>query len=313
MLSRTADSLYWVSRYIERADLVARILDASTRIASLPSSYGGERNEWESAVAVAGDLDLFRELYSAMNEHTVRDFLAFSPHNPSSISNCLEIARNNARAVRTALTTQMWEVINSAWLELGRFRNADMTREEFTSFLDWVKSVSLTFDGSAYRTMLRSDAYWFSRLGVYIERADNTARILDVKYHLLLPETERVGGPLDYFQWAAILRSVSALTAYHWVYRDSIKPWLIGDLLILKEEMPRSLASCYEAIVRNLESISSAYGKQGPAQRQARGIRTLLQNSRMDGIFQRGLHEFISEFISENNKLGGAIADQYLV
>jgi uncharacterized alpha-E superfamily protein len=161
--------------------------------------------------------------------------------------------------------------------------------------------------------MLRNDAYWFSRLGVYVERADNTARILDVKYHLLLPETERVGGPLDYFQWAAILRSVSALTAYHWVYRDSIKPWLIGDLLILKEEMPRSLASCYEAIVRNLDSLGSAYGKQGPAQRHARGIRTLLQNSRMDGIFQRGLHEFISEFISENNKLGAAIADQYLV
>ncbi len=172
---------------------------------------------------------------------------------------------------------------------------------------------SLRYDGSAYRTMLRNDAYWFSRLGVYMERADNTARILDVKYHMLLPDNERVGGPLDYFQWAAILRSVSALTAYHWVYRESLQPWLVADLLILKEEMPRSLASCYEAIVRNLDSISGAYGRQGPAQRQARGLRTRLQNSKMDGIFQRGLHEFIGEFITENNRLGAAITEQFLI
>ena len=123
---------------------------------------------------------------------------------------------------------------------------------------------SLRYDGSAYRTMLRNDAYWFSRLGVYIERADNTARILDVKYHLLLPDHERVGGPLDYFQWAAILRSVSALTAYHWVYRESLKPWLVADLLILKEEMPRSLASCYEAIVRNLDQRRRRLWPAGP-------------------------------------------------
>jgi uncharacterized alpha-E superfamily protein len=312
MLSRTADSLYWLSRYIERADLVARILDASTRIASLPSSYGGERNEWESAVAVAGDLDLFEQLYSATNEDTVRDFLAFSPHNPSSISNCLEIARNNARAVRTALTTQMWEVINSAWLELGRFRNADMTREEFTGFLDWVKNVSLTFDGSAYRTMLRRDTYWFTRLGYAIERADNTARILDVKYQLLLPATERVGGSLDYFQWTTILREVSALTAYHWVYRESVKPWLVADLLILNRQMPRSLASCYEVLVRHLDLIADAYGRRGASQRIASNTSAKLANAKIEDIFGNGLHEFITDFVAENNRLGSAITEQYL-
>ena len=124
-------------------------------------------------------------------------------------------------------------------------------------FLRWVQESSLRFDGSAYRTMLRNDAYWFSRLGVFIERADNTARILDVKYHVLLPAHEQVGGPLDYFQWAAILRSVSALTAYHWVYRESVKPWLIADLLILNDQMPRSLASCYENLVRYLDQIAA--------------------------------------------------------
>jgi uncharacterized alpha-E superfamily protein len=160
--------------------------------------------------------------------------------------------------------------------------------------------------------MLRNDAYWFSRLGLYIERADNTARILDVKYHLLLPAHEHVGGPLDYYQWSGILRSVSALTAYHWVYRESLKPWLIADLLILNDQMPRSLASCYENLVQNLDRIAGAYGRQGPARRQARAIRTRLQNRRMDEIFGSGLHEFIAAFIVDNNNLGAEITQQYL-
>jgi uncharacterized alpha-E superfamily protein len=175
-----------------------------------------------------------------------------------------------------------------------------------------VQQQSLLFDGSAYRTMLRNDAYWFSRLGLYVERADNTARILDVKYHMLLPAQETVGGPLDYFQWAAILRSVSALTAYHWVYRESLKPWLIADLLILKGEMPRSLASCYDNLVRFLDAIAHAYGRQGPAQRHARTMHARLDHSRMPEIFQHGLHEYITEFIMDNNRLDAAVTKQYL-
>jgi uncharacterized alpha-E superfamily protein len=176
-----------------------------------------------------------------------------------------------------------------------------------------VLGASLNFDGSAYRTMLRNDAYWFSRLGVYIERADNTARILDVKYHLLLPAYEKVGGPLDYFQWSSILRTVSALTSYHWVYRENVKPWLVADLLILKDEMPRSLANCYENLVQNLDRIANAYGRQGPAQRQARTVRARLENSKIQQIFQSGLHEFISEFVEDNNRLGTAVSQQYLL
>ena len=142
-----------------------------------------------------------------------------------------------------------------------------------------MKEACLRFDGSAYRTMLRNDVYYFSRLGVYLERADSTARILDVKYHVLLPEQANVGGGLDYFQWSSILRSVSALTAYRWVYRESLKPWLIADLLILNEQMPRSLASCYENLSTYLDELALAYGRQGPSQRTARSIRTRLQNA----------------------------------
>jgi len=313
MLSRTADNLYWLSRYVERAEYLARILDATQRLSSLPLTYVGTSNEWESALTTAGCANAFFKHYDEADEANVTDFLAFSSANTSSIRSCFELARSNARAVRTALTMEMWDSINGTWLELKRYDKGVTSREEFSRFLRWAQESSLRYDGSAYRTMLRNDAFWFSRLGVYIERADNTARILDVKYHLLLPDNERVGGPLDYFQWAAILRSVSTLTAYRWVYRESLKPWLVADLLILRDEMPRSLAACYEVIARDLDNIAGAYGRQGTAQRQARDIRNRLHNSRMDGIFQRGLHEFIGEFITENNRLGAAITEQFLI
>src|SRR3954463_4888266 len=260
MLSRTADNLYWLARYVERAEYLARILEVTQRLTTLPLAYVGATNEWESAVATAGGAHAFSEIHPEANEESVIAFLCFSTANPSSIRNCFEAARSNARAVRTALTTEMWDAINGTWLELKRFGTGPFTREELAQFLRWVQESSLRFDGSAYRTMLRNDAYWFSRLGLFIERADNTARILDVKYHLLLPAHQHVGGPLDYFQWAAILRSVSALTSYHWVYRESVKPWLIADLLILKDQMPRSLASCCQNLVRYLDEMAHAYG-----------------------------------------------------
>jgi uncharacterized alpha-E superfamily protein len=313
MLSRTADSLFWLARYVERADNTARIIDAANRLAATPISYAGESNEWESALAAAGALGGFQAANPAITRDSAFDFLAFSADNPSSIKSCLATARHNARAERTALTGEMWEAINGGWLELRRFDGLRMDGDTLASFLSRVKEACLRFDGSAYRTMLRNDAYFFLRLGVYLERADSTARILDVKYHLLLPEGERVGGGLDYFQWASILRAVSSLTAYRWVYHESLKPWLIADLLVLNEQMPRSLASCYENLTSFLDEISLAYGRQGPAQRVARSIRTKLQNATISEIFQKkGLHEFLTEFIADNERLGVAITEQYL-
>jgi uncharacterized alpha-E superfamily protein len=315
MLSRTADSLYWLARYLERADYLARILEVASRLSSLPSiDANGQRvsNEWESALATAGCLDAFREHYAEATAETVTEFLAFSDKNPSSIRQCLEIARFNARAVRTALTSAMWETINGAWLDLHAMDVGAIAPSGRQQFLDWVKDISLRFDGSAYRTMLRDEGYYFSRLGTFIERADNTARILDVKYHVLLPEKSAVGGGLDYSQWAAILRSVNSLTAYHWVYRDSLKPWLIAELLILKAAMPRSLFACYQNLVVNLDLLAEDYGRQGPAQRKARSIALRLEQSSIDDIFRVGLHEFIQTFVAQNNDVGAAIFDQYL-
>lgn len=313
MLSRDADSLYWLSRYVERAENTARILDVAYRMASMPISYHGEAtNEWESALISAGGIDQFRVVHGDATPEKVIEFLAFSEDNPSSIQCCFNTARQNARSVRSALTSEMWESINSAWLDLRRYRARSIKVEDLPRFLNLVKEASLRYDGSAMRTMLRNDAYWFSRLGVYIERADNTARVLDVKYHVLLPKDAEVGGGIDYYQWAAILRSVSALVSYQWVYHQNLRPWLVADLLILREEMPRSLAACYSLLSRHLDDIAQRYGMSGPAQRQARSIHARLVNRTIDDIFQHGLHEFLQDFIAENNRLGLAISQQYL-
>jgi uncharacterized alpha-E superfamily protein len=318
MLARTADNLFWLARYVERADHVARIIEATSRLAALPRAYGGATSEWESALISTGGDERFEKTGLEINEGNVVDFLVLDAENPSSIRNCVESARTNARAVRTALTVETWEAVNGAWLELKKFEKTHeagkrLDRDELGRFLAFVRKMALDVDGSAYRTMLRNDAFYFIRLGHYVERADNTARLLDVKYHVLLPESEEVGGSLDYFQWTAILRAVSAHTAYHWVYRQSVKPWLVADLLILKPDMPRSLISSYGDIVHYLDLLGRAYGRQGPAQRHARGTLARLQIADLKSIFQSGLHEFIESFIAENDKLGAVLAEQYLV
>lgn len=313
MLSRHADNLFWLARYVERAENTARLLEAAARLSAMPVAHAEGSNEWEMAVAATGTLDSFTAAYGEANARTVVEHLAFSSTNPSSIRSCLEVARANARAVRTALTMDMWETINLAWLEMRRFNPAKMNRQELSDFLTWVKETSLRFDGSAYRTMLRNDAYYFLRLGIHIERADFTARILNVKADVLDPDRPSPGGSFDYYQWSWILRSVSALTSYHWVYRENLKPHLVADLLILKEEMPRSLVSCYENITRHLDGLARDYGRQGVSQRRARATLGKLQSRDLDGVFKSGLSDFLGEFVVENGRLGAAIAEQYLL
>ncbi len=312
MLSRMADNLYWLSRYTERAENLARILDVAQRLAALPSTYAGASNEWESAIATAACTDDFHAAYPEATRENVIRFIVDSPANSSSIKACIETARGNARAVRTAITSEMWEIVNDCWNDMRTGQLDAVSQGDLSAFLQRVKEMSLRFDGAAYRTMLRTDQYWFQRLGTFVERADNMARLLDVKYHVLLPDQEPVGGGLDYFQWASILRSVSALTSFHWVYRDNVKPWLVADFLILRPEQPRSLISCYKALNEYLDHLADAYGRQGPAQHIVRATTSRLQNTNMEQIFQSGLHEFLTEFIDDNNRLAAAISQQYL-
>lgn len=313
MLSRTADSLYWLARYVERADFLARILEAAMRMASLPAGDGVAGVEWDSAIAISDQREVFAAAYGAADEQSVRRFLAFDHNNPSSIRNCLNAARNNARTVRTALTSEVWEAVNDAWNQFNALDEKGMDMQAFARFIEWTKAAARAFDGAVHRTQLRNDGYAFMRLGAAIERADNTARILDVKYHMLLPASEPVGGGLDYFQWSTILREVSALTAYRWVYRESIKPWLVADLLILNRQMPRSLASCAADVSAQLDQLGAAYGRRGPSQRAATATLGRLTSLRIEQIFQSGLHEFVTAFIEENARLSNLIAEQYLL
>jgi len=314
MLSRTADGLFWLARYMERAENVARILGAGQRIASLSRSVGSESNEWESTLVAAGCAESYREKRGEVTPGGVVDFLVRDPSNSSSVLSCLETARRNARAVRTALTADMWESLNDTWLELRAFESFEgASAERIARLLEWVKHRSLLYHGAYANTMLRNDAFYFTQLGTFLERADNTARILDVKYHVLLPQSERVGGPLDYCQWESILRAVSALRAYRWVYHARLAPWMIADLLILRPEMPRSLCACYAQIVRHLDLLTEAYGgRRGECHRRAGEIHARLRYGRIDSIMQSGLHEFLTEIVDDTIALGRDVGEFYL-
>jgi len=309
MLSRAASSLYWIGRHIERADFVARLIEAALQFELLP--FAEPQSDLISAIAAAGGSDLFAERGGQPNREDVVQFLAFDPANPSSIRSCLEKARNDARAVRTALTRECFETLNEAWLGF-RAHAQEAQTGDIQPFLDWVKATARLFEGALHRTMLRNEPCWFIRLGNAIERGDNTARLLDVKYHVLLPKGEQVGGALDQAQWTALLRSVSAVTAYRWIYREGLKPWLIADLMILRPEMPRSLAACAEEVNALLSQLRSASGRTGAADRQARLLQARLSDVNIDAIYQSGLHEFLVAFIIDNNRLGNAIAEQFL-
>ena len=312
MLSRTADNLFWLARYIERSENIARLLDVGLRMASLSQEAAGDASEWRSTIVAAGCEASFAAKGRAPTAQAVIDHLTRDPDNPSSILACLEMARRNARTDRTGITTDMWEAVNSAWLEARTLRDEDFAVENVRRFLEWVKERSLRFGGAALGTMLRNDAYWFTRLGMAIERADSTARILDVKYQVLLPGGDGPGGTRDYYQLTSILRSVSAQRAYHWVYRDRLKPRLVADLLILRPEMPRSLVSCCHDLSRHLDLLADAYGSRGECHRLAGRTHAELRYGRIDDIFAQGLHEFLTGFIDSNIVLGDEIARHYL-
>ena len=314
MLSRTADGLFWLARYMERAENVARILTAGQRMASLTHTVGSESNEWASTLAAAGCSADYLKKHPEITPEGVVDFLVRDPDNPSSMLSCFETARRNARTVRTALTADMWEALNDTWLELRTLETSGGIGESNLRLLEWVKHRSLLFHGAYANTMLRNDAFYFTQLGTFLERADNTARILDVKYHVLLPRDENVGGPLDYCHWESILRAVSALRAYHWVYHERLAPWMIADLLILRPEMPRSLLACYAQITRHLDLIAELYGgKRGECHRRAGEIHARLRYGRIDSIVQSGLHEFISQIVDDGIALGRDVSDFYLL
>ncbi len=312
MLGRTASSLYWMSRYVERAENMARLLEVGYRISLMPGAIEGHRDEWLSTLTSAACEQGYHTQYEEVDGAKVIHFLLFDEDNSSSVKSCLKMARNNGRAVRTALTRDVWESLNSTWNELALIEPKDITSDRLPVFLDWVKQRAMAFRGALLGTMLRNDTYYFSQLGNFIERADNTARILDVKYFILLPRPSDVGSDLDNQQWAQVLRSVSAHRAYRWFYKDSrYRPWLVSEFLILKEEMPRSLIFTYQWVNAALDGLAGLYGSRYESHAIAAETYQRLRKGNMEQIFQNGLHEFLQEFMFSNNALSQSIATNF--
>ena len=310
MLSRTADHLYWMARYIERAENMARVLDVTYSMSLVPNAAQSEAALWLPALEISGNVEAYEVDYGEVNAANVIRYLSMDMNNSSSIYNTLRNARENARAVRVAMTSETWENINALWLEFDQFRDQDLAKNGLREFCDWVKARSHLFRGVCFGTMLRDDAFSFVRLGTFIERADNTARLLDVKYHLLLPEQEEVGGAVDYYEWSAVLRSVSAFQAYQKIFSDTIVPWRVAELLVLRRDMPRSLHACLDEITPILEQLSGI--RQTECRRLAGELHARLRFGKMQDIFQKGLHEFLSDFIDSNNLLGAEIQRAFL-
>jgi uncharacterized alpha-E superfamily protein len=310
MLSRTADSLFWLARYTERAGNVARGLGVAYRMAGISARLGGESEEWRSLLVASGAEDGYQRKYGAPTPEGVVHWLVHDPDNPSAIVPCFEAARRNARAVRTALTVDMWEVVNDGRAHL-RSLSADATEgERLPDFLSWVRERVMLFNGAANDTMLREEAWRFVHLGTMLERADNTARLLDVKHHLLVPVED---GTVDYVQWQSVLRSVSALRAYHWLYRDRLDPRRIVDLMVLRPELPRSLVACYAGVVDTLEAIATGHGgRRGECHRLAGELHAKLRFGRIEQIFEQGLHAFLTEIITRSDRVGEEVDRFYI-
>jgi uncharacterized alpha-E superfamily protein len=311
MLGRAANDLYWLSRYVERAENMARLIEVGYRIVLLPRDGEGFHQEWHSTLQSAGCLDGYVARYGDLSTPNVIDYMLFDTSNATSVASCLAAARRNGRAQRTALTREMWESLNGAWLEFSAIKPQSVTSNSLPELLDWVRSRSALYRGALLNTILRNDTFYFSQLGTFVERADSTARILDVKYYHLLPSTEMVGSGKDNYQWTSILRSVSAHRSYRWVFKDSYRPLKIAEYLILNRQMPRSLRSCYDELSSALSELGTHYGQRHRCHATAEATRDLLIEGDIQHIFQSGLHEFVQDFIGRNNKLSGEISQAY--
>jgi uncharacterized alpha-E superfamily protein len=316
MLSRTADHLFWMSRYTERAENTARMLDVNYQTSLLPQSKAVAQLGWQGMLAISELIPAYTQKYGGdVTARNVMDFMVRDASNPSSIVSCLQGARENARAVRGVLTTEMWETQNATWLKLASYlKSADFEREP-GAFFEWVKHRSHLSRGVAIGTMLQDEAFHFYRMGTFLERADNTARLLDVKFHAVQSDffgaASEQDQEYDFYHWSAILRSVSAFEVYRKVYRDVITPERVAELLIIRPDMPRSLAASLNEVVNNLHMVCNDHS--GETVRRAGKLKADLQFARIQEILATGLHAYLTQFLDRVNDLGGRISQDFLV
>ena len=315
MLSRTADHLFWMSRYTERAENTARMLDVNYQTALLPQSDAVAMLGWQGLLSISELTHSYKERHGEIQAREVMDFMVKDEGNPSSILSCLRAARENARAVRGTLTTEVWETHNQTWLEVKRMLKAGEFEADPAQFFEWVKFRSHLSRGVTVGTMLMDEALHFMRLGTFLERADNTARLVDVKFHAVQSDffgaASEKDQEYDFYHWSAILRSVSGFEVYRKVYRDVIQPERVADLLILRSDMPRSLHASLNEVVNNLGLVAS--DPHSETLRRAGRLRADLQFGRIDEILATGLHAYLTQFLDRVNDLGAHISREYLV
>ena len=314
MLSRSASDLFWMSRLVERAENTARMLDVTYRMSMLPYRVHdtGEKwaEPWALPLVITGLATQYYETHPQITPEAMIEFMVFDPANPSSIHSSLRLARANARGQRGTITAEMWESLNATWLELRRMDYRSLHARGVSNFFDWVKDRSHLFRGITYGTMSRDEAFRFIRLATFMERADNTARILDVKYHTLLPSVEDVGGAVDYYQWGSLLRSVGAFDTYRKIYRDVISPRRVAELLILRMEVPRSLHACMNETYEIIKELS--YEGRLEPERLAGEIHARLHYGKTEAIFKFGLHEYLMAFLDQIDALNAEINNHFL-
>ncbi|MGF1640223.1 MAG: alpha-E domain-containing protein [Rhodospirillales bacterium] len=309
MLGRTANNVYWMARYVERAENMARLLASSYYMSLLPAAGGEGGSEWEAPLRLGGDRAQFLARYAEVTPATMMAYMALDADNPNSIRSAIHNARENARATRTALTTEVWEGINQTYLELERVSYARMLDQGFGEFFDWVKERSHLFRGAIYGTMRRGNAFTFSRLGTFVERADNSARVLAIKWEMLTPKSGKPLGAEDYYRWGALLRAFSAFKAYREVYSGIIEPKRVAELLVLRADMPRSLLACINEMTEILRQLRG----NAPCTLLAAQARDQMQRNRIDGILRSGLPRYLGGFISRNNELHAMIGKEFML
>ena len=315
MLSRTADHLFWMSRYTERAENTARMIDVNYQTALLPQSAAVAQLGWQGLLSISELSPMYAARHGEVTSQGVMDFMVKDEANPSSIVSCLRAARENARAVRGTLTTEVWETQNQTWLEVNRMLRAGDFERDPGQFFEWVKFRSHLSRGVTVGTMLMDEALYFMRLGTFLERADNTARLVDVKFHAVQSDffgaASEQDQEYDFYHWSAILRSVSGFEVYRKVYRDVIKPERVAELLILRADMPRSLHASLNEVVGNLHLVTTDAASE--TLRQAGRLRADVQYGRIDEILATGLHAFLTQFLDRVNDLGTHISREFLV
>ncbi len=316
MLSRTADHLFWMSRYMERAENTARMLDVNYQTSLLPQSADRTEQGWAGVLGISELTWSFGKKHDSVSARGVMDFMVRDAENPSSIVSCLAAARENARAVRGKLTTELWETTNQTWLEFKRILHGESFERDPAALFEWVKFRSHLSRGVSVGTMLQDESLHFIRIGTFLERADNTARLLDVKFHALAGDyfgawADDDAPEVDFYHWSAILRSVSAFEIYRKVYRNVIRPDKVAELLMLRPDMPRSLACCMNAVVENLDLVANE--QSGETCRRAGRLRSDLQFGHIDEILATGLHAFLTQFLDRVNDIGAGISRDFLV